>query len=168
MGDPTQTRKCVACGRDIQWDANVCPYCGHDYRQTMAGTPMAPMPMMPMMAPPKPKTVIPLVAGIMLIVVGIIWMIEALMLLVATNAVFDFIPFVGGLFGGFLTVLILIGMILAVIVLLGGVSALMRKHAGLAFIGAIFGLFAFLPLFIPSVLSLVALILLAVSHHEFD
>ena len=26
------TRNCVTCGRSIQWDANVCPYCGHDYR----------------------------------------------------------------------------------------------------------------------------------------
>ena len=23
---------CVACGRSIPWDANVCPHCGHDYR----------------------------------------------------------------------------------------------------------------------------------------
>lgn len=25
-------RNCVGCGRAIAWDANVCPYCGHDYR----------------------------------------------------------------------------------------------------------------------------------------
>ena len=25
-------RNCVSCGRSISWDANVCPYCGHDYR----------------------------------------------------------------------------------------------------------------------------------------
>jgi len=28
----TSTRNCVSCGRSISWDANVCPYCGHDYR----------------------------------------------------------------------------------------------------------------------------------------
>ena len=27
-----QTRQCVSCGRTISWDANVCPYCGHDFR----------------------------------------------------------------------------------------------------------------------------------------
>lgn len=32
-----QTRNCVACGRAIAWDANVCPFCGHDYRAAMAG-----------------------------------------------------------------------------------------------------------------------------------
>lgn len=31
---------CVSCGRSIQWDANVCPYCGHDYRyQAQYGKP---------------------------------------------------------------------------------------------------------------------------------
>lgn len=31
----TSTRNCVSCGRSISWDANVCPYCGHDYRMQM-------------------------------------------------------------------------------------------------------------------------------------
>lgn len=32
-------RHCVSCGRSIAWDANVCPYCGHDYRfQAYAGS----------------------------------------------------------------------------------------------------------------------------------
>lgn len=31
------TRNCVGCGRAIAWDANVCPYCGHDFRPVMAG-----------------------------------------------------------------------------------------------------------------------------------
>lgn len=30
-------RNCVACGRAIAWDANVCPFCGHDYRTVMSG-----------------------------------------------------------------------------------------------------------------------------------
>jgi hypothetical protein len=35
-----QPRNCVSCGRSISWDANVCPYCGHDYRvQAYAGQP---------------------------------------------------------------------------------------------------------------------------------
>ena len=25
-------RHCVACGRTIDSNVNVCPYCGHDYR----------------------------------------------------------------------------------------------------------------------------------------
>jgi ribosomal protein L40E len=26
-----QDRKCVKCIRQIPWDANICPYCGHNY-----------------------------------------------------------------------------------------------------------------------------------------
>ncbi len=26
------SRFCPSCGRSIQFDANVCPYCGHDFR----------------------------------------------------------------------------------------------------------------------------------------
>lgn len=172
--NPAQTRKCVACGRDIQWDANVCPYCGKDYRQTMApGPPMMPM----MMAPPKPKTALPMVAGLLLIVVGIIWIIEAVATILAALSIdflgdtFGFGGLVGGLadfLAGVIIVVGLIGLILALVVLFGGISSVQRKHAGLALIGAIFGLAAFGPYFIASILSFVALILLAVSHHEFD
>jgi predicted nucleic acid-binding Zn ribbon protein len=27
------SRRCIACGRPIDWSAQLCPYCGHDYRQ---------------------------------------------------------------------------------------------------------------------------------------
>ena len=27
-----RSRHCISCGRTISWDANVCPYCGHDFR----------------------------------------------------------------------------------------------------------------------------------------
>lgn len=27
-----QIRLCVKCGRNIPFDAKLCPYCGHDYR----------------------------------------------------------------------------------------------------------------------------------------
>ena len=26
------TRLCVSCGRALDWNVSVCPYCGHDYR----------------------------------------------------------------------------------------------------------------------------------------
>jgi Double zinc ribbon len=28
----TRKRNCVSCGRSLPWEANVCPYCGMDYR----------------------------------------------------------------------------------------------------------------------------------------
>jgi hypothetical protein len=41
-GGSAGTRNCVSCGRAISWDANVCPYCGHDFRMQMAGMPAQP------------------------------------------------------------------------------------------------------------------------------
>lgn len=35
--EQTSVRNCVSCGRSIAWDANVCPFCGHDFRQVMSG-----------------------------------------------------------------------------------------------------------------------------------
>ena len=29
---PSKDRVCVKCKRNIPFDANICPYCGHDYR----------------------------------------------------------------------------------------------------------------------------------------
>lgn len=31
FGTSKQIRNCVKCGRSIPWDANLCPYCGHNY-----------------------------------------------------------------------------------------------------------------------------------------
>jgi predicted RNA-binding Zn-ribbon protein involved in translation (DUF1610 family) len=31
-------RRCVSCGRSIPRDSNICPYCGQDYRQILAGS----------------------------------------------------------------------------------------------------------------------------------
>src|SRR5512137_2138727 len=36
------SRSCVGCGRAIAWDANVCPYCGHDYRYPVGAAAQAP------------------------------------------------------------------------------------------------------------------------------
>jgi hypothetical protein len=38
----TRNRQCVSCGRQIDWDSNLCPHCGHDYRivSTLASSEM--------------------------------------------------------------------------------------------------------------------------------
>lgn len=51
------TRNCVSCGRAIAWDANVCPFCGHDYRMQM----MAP-------APQKSDSDLPVAGGILILI----------------------------------------------------------------------------------------------------
>jgi len=169
---PPQTRQCVACGRTMMWDANVCPYCGKDYRQPAPG-------MMPT-APPKQKSALPIVGGVLLILSAVIGILMAIGLMVITmqvGGVFGLLPIVlegllgtavGGLIQTILLILAVAGLIISIIVLLGGYFAIGRRHYGMAMLGAVFGLFVLSPYFIASIMSFVALILLAVSHHEFE
>lgn len=169
---PPQTRQCVACGRTMMWDANVCPYCGKDYRQPAPGA-------MPM-APPKQKSALPIVGGVLLIVSSVIGILMALgLLMIATQVggVFSLLPIdltgivgtsVGNLVQTIMIILAVAGLIISILVLLGGYFAAVRKHFGMAMVGAVFGLFILSPYFIASIMSFVGLILIAVSHHEFD
>src|SRR5512136_3027681 len=58
------TRKCVSCGRDIAWDANVCQYCGHDYRVVMGGA-----------APPKKESAMPVIGGVLIIITSLLYLL---------------------------------------------------------------------------------------------
>ncbi len=138
----TMTRNCVSCGRSIGWDANVCPYCGHDYRAQMYGQQV------------RKETAMPTIGGILVLIAGLIE--------IAGGA----ISFGGGVFfidfgGSFLAVCGAILIVLGVIALLGGIFAIQRKHFGLAILGAILGLGGW---FIP---GLIGLILVALSKDEF-
>lgn len=58
--------------------------------------------------------------------------------------------------------------ILAIFALVGGILALRKKMWALALTGSILGLFTFGPIAICSILSLIALILIAMSRKEFS
>ena len=164
---PPQTRQCVACGRTMMWDANVCPYCGKDYRQPAPGMMQAP--------PPKPKSAVPVVGGILMLLTGIVGLIEGLMVILFALGVlegFYLLPIDLLGVGGFLsTILIIVGLIpvvLGVFAILGGVSAIGRKHHGTAIFGGICAMLILGPLFITNIIGFISLLLVAVSHREFD
>ncbi len=142
---------CVQCGKSIALDANVCPYCGKDYRVQAA--------------PAKKHTVMPVIGGILILVGGVLTLLTGIGL-VASAGAFDALMIVD--FEGFemiediLTVCGVIFLILGLIGVLGGVFAIMRKHFGLAVLG---GVFALVGWFIP---ALIGLILVAVSKGEFE
>lgn len=149
----------------MMWDANVCPYCGKDYRQAPPG-------MMPM-APAKPKTAIPIIAGVFSMVTGALGLLAAVMLILATDYLNSLIGGIG--FGidisGIVMVLALIGVLFSALVLISGIFAVQRSHFGFAIIGAILGMILVGPFtywFLGVVFGLLAIILLAVSHKEFD
>ncbi len=61
-----------------------------------------------------------------------------------------------------------IGCVCSILTLAGGIVTLKRKAWGLAIIGSVLGLFSIGPIFIGSILSLIGLILVALSKKEFQ
>ncbi|MEW5748665.1 MAG: zinc ribbon domain-containing protein [Candidatus Thermoplasmatota archaeon] len=138
------TRNCVSCGRSISWDANVCPYCGHDYRVVMAGAP-----------PQKKESAMPVIGGILILIVGIAYLGIGGLIAAAGGSVL-WMDMEGSEFAVACGAIVLL---LGVLVLLGGIFAIQRRHFGLALVAGIFAL--------PSVLGIIGLILIIVSREEF-
>lgn len=143
---------CVQCGKPIAQDANVCPYCGKDYRVQAA--PAA-----------KKKTVMPLVGGILIVVGGVLALLAGIGLVASVGA-FDSLMLVDvegvDMLEDLLTACGILFIIFGLVGLLGGVFAIMRKHFGLAILGGIFALFGW---FLP---ALIGLILVGMSKEEFE
>ncbi len=154
MGTPQQpsSRMCVQCGKPIAQDANVCPYCGKDYRVQAA--PAA-----------KKKTVMPLVGGILIVVGGVLALLAGIGLVASVGA-FDSLMIVDvegvDMLEDLFTACGILFIIFGLIGVLGGVFAIMRKHFGLAILGGIFALFGW---FLP---ALIGLILVGMSKEEFE
>jgi len=147
MQSTAGTRKCVSCGRDIAWDANVCQYCGHDYR-------------MQAQAPPKKKGVLSVVGGVLVIIAGLTELASGALMISGGS-------FIGGIdlgtgVGDILTICGVIWVILGIVALLGGIFAVQRKHFGIAILGAILGLGGYF------IFALIGIILIAVGREDFD
>ena len=143
----SKRRNCVSCGRSISWDANVCPYCGHDFRVSM------------MMQPAKKESSMPTIGGVLILLAGLIE--------IGAGAVVGLVG-AGGSFGfptdatGFLAVCGGVLIVLGLISIMGAIFAMERKHFGLAVLGGILSLPGFF------ILGLIGLILIAVSKDEFE
>jgi predicted nucleic acid-binding Zn ribbon protein len=144
---PSTTRNCVSCGRSIAWDANVCPYCGHDFRGVMQPQPAQ-----------KKETAMPLIGGILILIGGVIELIIGAILAVGGTALID-ITFGGS---GLLVACGIIIAIVGIVAIMGGIFAIQRRNFGLAIVGGVLALGGY---FIP---GLIGLILIAVSKDEFQ
>jgi len=169
MGASTpSTRNCVKCGRTIAWDANVCQFCGHDYRAQAAAPAGA----------PAEKSMLSLVGGILILIAGIMGLVMGGLFIVAADAVSNGSDDLGewGIdvsgAGDFVSDILLvcgaIVIILAIIVVLGGFFGVTRKHWGLVILGGVLGLFLIGPYFLASIFALIGLILVAVSKKDFS
>ncbi|MBU0685471.1 MAG: hypothetical protein ABIE25_06815 [Thermoplasmatota archaeon] len=143
-------------------EANVCQYCGHDYR--MQAVP----------AKPVEKGMLSLVGGILILIAGIMGLVLGAVFIVASNSVDTLADWgvdvagVGDILSDILLVCGIIVIILSLVVVLGGFFGITRKHWGLAIVGGVLGLFLIGPYMLASLFALIGLILVAVSKKDFS
>ncbi len=120
----------------------------------------------------KPSNM-PLIAGIFLIIVGLLGIFTwssalAMDINMIENVLPPETPITAEQLQSFLTTCGIIGCILSVLTLAGGIVAVKRKAWGLAVIGGILGLFTIGPALIGSILSLIGLIFLVMGRKDFQ
>ncbi|UCE45249.1 MAG: hypothetical protein JSU93_07770 [Methanobacteriota archaeon] len=139
-------------------DSNVCQHCGHDFR--------APAPV------EKKKTAIPVIGGVLIIIAGFMGLAMGGILIAIDVDELDTVGLdvagVTDMVDDIMTACGIIAIIVSIIVLLGGFFGVMRKHWGIAVVGGVLGLFVIGPFLLGSILSLIGLILVAVSRKEFE
>jgi len=115
------------------------------------------------------KSSTPIAGGILLIIAAIMALLNYAFVMVVFDSEMSMYAGLPGVEGveAIIMICFLIGMIFSVIALIGGIVAIQRKLWGLALTGSIFGLLTIGPLFASSLLSLIALILIAISHKDF-
>lgn len=122
----------------------------------------------------------PLIAGIFLIIAGLLGILMWSMVLAVDPSQFDPLMLQNSLppdssisleqlqsmIQSFLLTCGIIGCILSIVTLAGGIVAVKRKAWGLAIVGGILGLFT-IGYFLGSIMSLIGLIILIISRKEF-
>jgi len=153
-------RSCISCGRPIDFNANVCPYCGYDYR----------MPVM-MGPPPVRKTGTPVAGGALVIIAGILALANGFLYLAITSSDLPGITLPQGItpqdFESIMRVCGAIEIIFGIVAILGGIFAVQRKHFGLSILGSVMGMLG-LGFTFGGLLGLIGLILVAISRKEFE
>lgn len=157
------SRYCAWCGGGVPEKAMICPRCGHD--------PAGPSTMY-LDAVPRPRSLKPLIAVVLLIGSGILDIISAIGLLTAnlsSAAARAGVPteFVSPL-EGFLQICGTLALVFGLIACTGGSLAYMRRTSTLAIVAAIFGMLGVGPFYLGSALGLIALILIAISRDDFE
>jgi hypothetical protein len=122
---------------------------------------------------PKQPSSKPLIAGIFLIIAGLLGLFTWSSALAIDSSIIQNVlpadsPISVEQLQSFLTTCGIIGAVLSIFTLAGGIVAIKRKAWGLAIIGGILGLFTIGPMLLGSVLSLIGLILVAISRKDFQ
>jgi len=117
-------------------------------------------------APMRPQTGKPIAGGVLLLIAGILGLLNIVITFAIAGSMLAFMAVIPGA-AAIIAVCLGIIALFSIFALVGGIVALRRRMWGLALVGGILGLFSIGPLFISSILSLVGLILIAISKEEF-
>jgi hypothetical protein len=164
---------CQRCGENLPQMATVCPRCGYPVGGTTPGRSH------PAYSPNEygiqqvPKTNRPLIAGICLILSGLIGIGLAILTLTTIDSmVAQLVPMFPQLpeseIRSIFYVIIGAWAFFGTMAILGGIMAIRRRHWAIAIIGGIFGLLTFgIVLLEGTLLGLIGLILVVMSRMEF-
>jgi hypothetical protein len=122
---------------------------------------------------PRQPSSKPLIAGILLIIAGLLGLFTWSSALAMDSSIIQNVlpadsPITVEQLQSFLTTCGIIGAVLSIFTLAGGIVTIKRKAWGLAVIGGVLGLFTIGPMLLGSVLSLIGLILVAISRKDFQ
>ncbi|MCX6671840.1 MAG: hypothetical protein NTX92_07975 [Euryarchaeota archaeon] len=122
---------------------------------------------------PRQPSSKPVIAGILLIIAGLLGLFTWASALAIDSSIIQNVlpadsPITVEQLQSFLTTCGIIGAVLSIFTLAGGIVAMKRKAWGLAVIGGILGLFTIGPMLLGSILSLIGLIIVAISRKDFQ
>jgi hypothetical protein len=115
----------------------------------------------------------PLIAGIFLIIAGLLGLFTWSSALALDSSMLQSVlpgdsPISVEQLQSILTTCGVIGCVLSIVTLAGGIVAVKRKAWGLAIVGGILGLFTIGPILLGSIISLIGLIIVAISRKDFQ
>jgi len=158
-GKGSLTRVCVGCDKSLPDDANVCPYCGHDYRPVMLGH-----------AWEEENTPLPPIGGALIALSGTVQIVNGLLWLSG----FDFgLDPAGGHFGALHFTIGLAVIIVGVFAVLVSPFAMTRRRLAISLVGGIAALggstlaVAYTLSIAGASLGLVGILLIALARDEF-
>jgi len=149
-----QTKACPICGRPMDIYASQCSYCSRpeaDYSYDDSQGSYA------------PETELPVIGGVLILIAGVLGLLHGLLTLGAVgevNALGYEVP-------GSVTCCAGLMCLFGLIAVFGGYNAIKRGSVLLAIVGGILGILS-IGFFIGALLSLIGIILVAVSHAEFS
>ncbi len=166
LAKPPELKKCLNCGRTVNALTPICPYCGKNPAGVWAPSAVSAYETSSYDSDyediaPRRTSGTAVAGGILALLAGILAAAQGA-LIASAGASLSYLPgsgsvcFCGGL-----------DFLFGIIAIVGGVASLRQTGWGLAMAGAVFGMIG-LGFIIGAVFGLIALILVAVSHADFD